>query len=139
MSDSRRLTCPKPRAQRGVTLVELVVFITIAGLLAVGLTSVFTAAMRGVATGGDVNQVLALAQERMELVLAQRHRQGFSAFVDPCTLPGPPVQCTGIPAGFTIAPVVITNNWNGSNEFRQITVTVNGPQTITLTAVVASY
>lgn len=139
MNDSRCPHRPNVRTQRGVTLVELVVFITIAGLLSVGLTSVFTMAMRGAATGGDVNQALALAQERMELVLAQRHRQGFSLFVDPCTLPGPPAQCTGIPSGFSIAPVVITNNWNGSSEFRQITVTVNGPQTATLTAVVASY
>jgi type II secretory pathway pseudopilin PulG len=131
---------PKYRAnQAGVTLVELIVFIVVVALLATGLIAAFTSSMKATPPSGDVSQALQLAQERMELILAYKKSKGFTAMVDPCTLASPPAQCTSFPSGFNVPPANIVNNWNGSNEFKVITVSVTGPQTIALTALVASY
>jgi type II secretory pathway pseudopilin PulG len=127
--------------QAGVTLVELIVFIVVVALLATGLIAVFTSSMKATPPAGDVSQALQLAQERMELILAYKKSKGFAAVIDPCTLASPPMQCTS-PAGFGVTtPATIINNWNGSNEFKEIRVDVAGPQSLTirLTAIVASY
>ncbi len=125
--------------QSGVTLVELIVFIVIAALLATGLIASFTASMKDTPASGDVTQALELAQERMELIMAYKQAKGFNAVIDPCTLASPPLQCTVFPSGFNVPAATIVNNWNGSTEFKVITVNVTGPQPIALTALVASY
>ncbi len=131
---------PMSRAnQSGVTLVELIAFIVIAALLSTGLIAAFTSAMRSTPKSGEITQALQIAQERMELILAYKKSKGFTALIDPCTLASPPAQCTP-PSGYTVTtPVTIVNNWNGSAEYKTITVNVTGLQDIALTAVVASY
>lgn len=124
-------------SQSGVTLVELIAFIVIVGLLATGLIAAFTTAMKSTPESGEIQQALQLAQERMELILAYKKSKGFTALVDPCTLASPPAQCTP-PSGYSVSVPAFTN-WNGSNEFKVVTVGVTGLQAITLTAVVASY
>ena len=138
----RNPAIPKHRPnQAGVTLVELIVFIAVAALLATGLIAAFTSSMKATPVSGDVSHALQLAQERMELILAYKKSKGFAAVIDPCTLASPPMQCTS-PAGFGVTtPATIINNWNGSNEFKEIRVDATGPQSLTirLTAIVASY
>lgn len=124
--------------QRGVTLVELIAFIVIAALLSTGLIAAFTFAMRSTPKSGEIQQALQLAQERMELILAYKKSKGFATLVDPCTLPTPPAQCTP-PSGYSVSVPFPFTNWNGSAEYKEVTVNVTGPQAVTLTAVVASY
>lgn len=123
--------------QSGVTLVELIAFIVVVGLLATGLVAAFTSAMKSTPKSGEITQALQLAQERMELILAYKKSKGFTALIDPCTLASPPAQCTP-PSGYSVSVPAFTN-WNGSNEFKEVTVGVTGLQAVTLTAVVASY
>lgn len=125
--------------QCGVTLIELIAFIVIAGLLSTGLIAAFTSAMKSTPESGEITHALQLAQERMELVLAYKKSKGFTALIDPCTLASPPAPCTVFPAGFNAPTVSIVNNWNGSAEYKVVTVDVTGLQNITLTALVASY
>lgn len=124
--------------QSGVTLVELVAFIVIVALLATGLIAAFTSAMRDTPKSNEITQALQLAQERMELILAYKKSKGFTALVDPCTLASPPAQCTP-PSGYSVSVPFPFTNWNGSAEYKTITVNITGRQDITLTAVVASY
>ena len=136
----RNAAVPRYKAnQVGVTLVELIVFIVVAAMLASGLIATFSASMKATPPAGDVSQALQLAQERMELILAYKKSKGFAAMIDPCTLATPPAQCTFFPSGFNVPAATIVNNWNGSSEYKVITVNVTGPQTIAITALVASY
>ena len=123
--------------QAGVTLVELIAFIVITALLATGLIAAFTSAMRSTPKSGEITHALQIAQERMELILAYKKSKGFTALIDPCTLASPPAQCTP-PSGYSVSVPAFTN-WNGSAEYKTVTVNVTGLQAMTLTAVVASY
>ena len=58
-----------PGAERGFTLIELIIFIVITGILATGLAAVFSTTMRGAAAPGQLTQATQIAQERMELIL----------------------------------------------------------------------
>lgn len=125
-------------AQAGVTLIELIVFIVIAALLATGLIAAFTVSMKDTPKSNEITQALQIAQERMELILAYKQSKGFNALIDPCTLASPPAQCSP-PPGYSVAVPFPFTNWNGSAEFKVVTVNVTGTQAITLTAIVASY
>jgi prepilin-type N-terminal cleavage/methylation domain-containing protein len=122
------------RRNAGFTLIELVIFIVIAGVLAVGLASVFSTAMRGAAEPGQLTHATQIAQERMELILGQRRAVGFATFTDPC--PASPL-CTPAPPGFAVN-VNIAPNWLGDTNYRVITVTVTGPTNATLTALTSN-
>jgi len=126
------------RRMSGFTLVELIIFIVVSGILAVGLAGVFSSSIRGGAEPGRLTQATQIAQERMELILAQKRRArlvGSFVFADPC--PASPV-CTPVPAGYAVVSN-IAPDWNGDINYRLITVTVNGPANATLISVVANF
>lgn len=120
---------------RGFSLIELVIFIVLVSIMGVALLASFSVTTRSTPDAGQVTQATQLAQERMELILAQRRAAGFAAFTDPC--PGPPAACTP-PAGYTVT-AAIAPNWNGDTNYRVITVTVGGTMAATATALVANY
>lgn len=120
---------------RGFSLIELVIFIVIVSIMGVALLASFSVTTRSTPDAGQVTQATQLAQERIELILAQRRAAGFAAFVDPC--PGPPAACTA-PTGYTVT-AAIAPNWNGDTNYRVITVTVSGTMAATATVLVANY
>ena len=92
------------RACRGVSLVELVVFIVIIGIVAAALIAGMAAAVRSAPVPRAMHQGLQLAQGRMELILAQRERLDFPGFTsatfDPCQPPGGAQEACLAPAGY---------------------------------------
>ena len=135
----------EPSSQTGFSLIELVVFITVIGILAAAISTAFSTALRQQGNTSDVaTSAVQLAQERMELILAQRRAQGFEAFTtttfDPCTWAVPSTQpvCTVIPAGYTVG-ATFTDNWSGDTNYKVVDVTVTGPTQASLTALVANY
>lgn len=125
------MTSPRTaRRLRGLTLVELIVFIVIAGIIAATLAMTFGGTLRGAEQGRNLALAVALAQERMELILGQRRRSdvGFATFTDPC--PTAAQACAGL-AGYSVSASIA----NGSDECtgtatpdcRKITVTVSAP------------
>ena len=127
---------PGPFPQAGVSLVEVVVFIVIVGVLAAGLFSVVSNTLRGTPQAGQTDSASEMAQQRMELILAQRRAVGFATFADPCPAAGA-AMCNA-PLGYSVTPNIV-NNWNGDANYQVITVTVTGPFTATATALVANY
>jgi type II secretory pathway pseudopilin PulG len=68
------------RHARGVTLVEMIVFIVIMGLVVSGMVAGFSSALRAAPQSKLMTEALERAKERMELIRAQRTRLGFSGF-----------------------------------------------------------
>ena len=122
---------------RGFSLIELVIFIVIVSIMGVALLASFSVTTRSSPDAGQMTQATQLAQERMELILAQRRAAGFAAVVDPCTFGTPPAACTP-PAGYTVT-AAIAPNWSGDTNYRVITVTVAGTMAATATSLVANY
>ncbi len=131
----------QPYQQTGFTLIELVIFIVVVGLV---IASVFVPLQTILENSPNPNYqaiVTALAQERMEIILAQRYINGFASLTaDPC--PGLGV-CVAAPTGYTISPAVITSPFtvNGDAAYKQIVVTVTGPgnSKAVLTSLVGNY
>ncbi len=144
----------------GVTLVELIAFIIIVGLLVSGLIGGFSTTMRGSGAPKQVTQALQLAQERMELIRARKDLVGFACFTgtrfDPCQAAvaagGCPVMVASPhPAcslattfGYTVTPALDeTGACMGSDtNYKCITVTVtdaSGARLAELQAAVANY
>ena len=148
-------------SQRGVTLIEMIAFIIIVGLLMSGLIGGFSTTMRGTAVPKQVTQALQLAQERMELIRARKDVVGFACFTgtrfDPCTaapLVGscPPTPAATHPAcnaamtfGYTVQPPVLDETgacMGGDANYKCITVTVTdagGNKAAELQTAVANY
>lgn len=133
---------PAPYRMRGVTLIELVMFIVIAAIVAAAMVQAFSGTMRGSYYGKELTQATQLAQQRMEVILGQRKTLTYAGFdantFDPCDNVGPApwaaqaCQTTAYAAG----QFVVTSTFNGANDAcgagagtncREITVTVTGP------------
>lgn len=71
--------------QRGFTLIEMVIFIVVLGIIGATLVSAFNASQSSSRTPEQTLIATELAISRMELILEQRFSQGFNNFSDPCT------------------------------------------------------
>jgi prepilin-type N-terminal cleavage/methylation domain-containing protein len=143
---------------RGFTLVELLVFIVIFGFAAYALFRSFGSVLPRSPTAAQLTQAMQLAQERMELILGQRHSPfdgGFNNTVDldPCKRGGPlPNVCT-IFFGYAVnsagtapapaAPPAGPTIWNakpiGNYKIVSVTVTLGGVTLATQSAVLSNY
>lgn len=119
----------------GFTLIEVVIFIVVAGVLAAGLIVAMGSSVRGTSQAGQTDMAAEIAQTRMELILAQRRTAGFVAFTDPC--PGP-VVCTA-PTGYAVSSSIVPGFGGDPTNFKIVTVTVTGYFSTTATALVANY
>ena len=118
--------------ERGVTLIELIAFIIIISVIVAGLMAAFSDSLRGTGTTKHVTQAVQMAQERMELILGQKHRLGFTAFdastYDPCLIAGtPPEACIVIDSRFAVNSSLAINTSSAD-----ITVTATGPDNISI-------
>jgi MSHA pilin protein MshD len=146
------------RACRGVSLVELVVFIVITGIVAAALIAGMAAAVRSAPVPRAMHQGLQLAQGRMELILAQRSLPaGFAGFTaatfDPCAPPGGAQEACLAPAVYTATACFYTGAGtcgfgaantcqSGDVNYKCVRVRVTGPDGSTLAlvdAMVANY
>ena len=121
--------------RNGFSLIEVIVFIVVLGVLAAGLVVAFSSPLRNSPQAGRLDLVAELAQQRMELILAQRRAVGFAAFVDPC--PGPAI-CTP-PTGYTVTSSIVAGYGGDPTNYKVVTVNVSGPSPVTATALVANY
>jgi len=145
------------RACRGVSLVELIVFIVVTGIVAAALIAGMAAAVRTAPVPRLMHQGLQLAQGRMELILAQRKSLGFSNFTsatfDPCQPPGGAQEACLAPAAYAATACFYTGAGtcafgaantcqSGNVDYKCVRVRVNGSDGSTLTqldAMVANY
>ena len=134
----------RPFNSSGFALIEIIIFIVVSSVLVVGLFAAFANNLRNTPQAGQIDRAADIAQQRMELILAQRRVVGFAPFVppapspDPC-VPGPgPAACTP-PAGFNVSSSIVAG-WNGDlTNYAVVTVSVTGQFSATATALVANY
>lgn len=88
---------------QGFSLIELVLVIVIIVVATVGIMAAYRLNILGAADNVAITTATRVAQERMEIILAQRRAVGFAAFVDICDSATPPAVCPALPAGYTIA------------------------------------
>jgi Tfp pilus assembly protein PilE len=126
------------RACGGVTLVELIAFLVVISIAAVALLGLYRNVLPRAPTPAQITRAGLLAQERMELIVAQRAILGFSSVaLDPCRVSAAGI-CT-LPSGFSIQ--VVGDNVAPTPPSRQITVTVSaaGQQLAQQVVVLTSY
>ena len=140
-----RHTDPAARLhQHGMTLIEVLLFVVVVGIVAAGLLTAFNGALRSTSTPGQMLTAQLLAQERMELIIGQRRVLGFGGFTsstfDPCTATPSSNQpfCKTFPSGYSVT-ATLNNNWSGDTNYKLITVDVSGPSQTTMQAIVANY
>ncbi len=129
---------PRRDSARGFTLIEIVVFIVVGGVLMAGLIVALGSSLRGSSQAGQLDIAAELAQSRLELILAQRRAVGFAGFTDPCN-PGPgPSACTP-PTGYAVSSSIVTG-WGGDpTNYKVVTVTVTGIFSASVSALVSNY
>jgi len=122
---------------KGFTLIELIIFIIIAGIFLPATYVAFSSAMRQATQPEDYTRGMLLAEQTMELAV----KRGFSTLSTdvsgPCTNIG-----AVVPSGYvcTWTPLVLpTNFFSGltlsANNYIQISVTINTPQGNTFSSI----
>ena len=125
----------RPHQGNGFSLIEVIVFIVVLGVLVAGLVVAFGSQLQNSPVAGRLDSAAELAQQRMELILAQRRAMGFAAFAYPC--PGPAI-CTP-PTGYTVTSSIVAGYGADPTNYKIVTVSVSGSSSITATALVANY
>jgi type II secretory pathway pseudopilin PulG len=124
------------RKNNGFSLIELIIFIVVLAI-GIGVLLPITTTLTYIHHIDQQTQALELAGQRMELILAQKHLQGFNYFTDPCVGASPPAVCT-VPSGYSVN-AVITDNWAGDSNYKIITVTASGLGNAELQTLVTNY
>lgn len=129
-----RTTCS---ASSGFTLVELVIFTMILGIIAGSILLAFNTTLRYTPT--TLKQITATqtAAKCMEWYLGQRYLNGFSS-VATCPSTTVPAFCTA-PTGYTLSTTVSCSSIGSDTNYRQVTVTVGGQANASLSLLLANY
>jgi type II secretory pathway pseudopilin PulG len=116
------------KQQRGISLIELVVFIVIVAIMASGALVTFKNVLNNNNSPGADFQAAQLADARMNIIIMSRLVNGFPLASDPCApnLLAPCVALTnyGTTAGLTAASVVGVAS--GGLQLVTVTVTPTG-------------
>lgn len=125
--------------QYGYSLIELVIFIIIMGILSSSLLVGLNQATKFSGSPKYLQQASYLANARMQIILMNRHFNGYAALNDPCTVTPALAVCTLLDSyetanGFTVSTPVIS----GSNP-KTITVSVSGNGSVTVTSSIYNY
>ena len=112
----------------GASLIEVVIFIAVISIALTGITLVMSTVLLQSPIAEQTSQALSLAQGRMELILGQRHYNGYVGLQDPCSSTSPPAICSqtlpNLVVQSTITPTII----NTDNHYSIVTVTVTNAQ-----------
>lgn len=104
-------------------MIEMVIFIVVIGILGVALMTAFINPLAGAGTQQEAVFLTQLAQERLEVVLGQKRREGFPGS-DPCDAGAGLATCNE-PAGYSISTSF--NAWSEDSDtdnYQVITVSV---------------
>jgi type II secretory pathway pseudopilin PulG len=125
----------KQSKHSGISLIEMIVFISVIGIVAVGILNTFSAALIESAKSQNVFIGYGLAMQRMEIILGQRRIVGHQSDptqYDICAS-SPPAVCGTTPSGYTVSATLVNNG-----DTQDITVTVGGSANYSLSMQVSN-
>lgn len=125
---------------RGFTIIELVIFIVIMGIVGVTILASFSAVLKGVSVPRQKTIATQTAARCMEWYLEQRYLYGFNAATLSCPNTTVPSFCAA-PSGYTITTSVSCTQLYGEigANYKTITVTVGGASSAALSLLLSSY
>lgn len=116
--------------QRGLTLMEMVLFIVVLGVAGVALLTALSAPLTGAGTQTQAVTAAQVAQARMELVLGQKRKAGFpdNGLCDPDPDPCPGLGACDTPAGWSVSTACEAWSENGdTSSYQVLVVTATDP------------
>jgi type II secretory pathway pseudopilin PulG len=127
------------KREQGYSLVELVIFIVIIGIVSLSLMIGLNTAVLYSGQPRGIAQASYLANARMQIILMSRAINGYSSLSDPCTTTPSLAICTPLTTyastnGFTVS----TPSISGADP-KVITVRVSGAYSATVSASVYNY
>ena len=126
--------------QKGISLIELIVFILVMGLIVTTILIGMDRVLTGVGIPRAVETASQLSLARMDIILAARESTGFESLVDPCSSAAPPEVCTALSQFAQTEGINInTTIANDGSNYKLITVAASGKASATLQSRVAHY
>jgi len=122
--------------EKGLTLIELIIFIVITALVAVSVFAGLNAAITLSPTAKAQTVAAQAASRCMEWYLGQRYMNGFTAITCPSTTI--PSFCS-VPSGYSITSNVACTTIGSDPNYKTITVTVTGQASASLSLLIADY
>lgn len=123
------------KQKRGFSLIEMVIFITVIGILMSGMLVGVNRSLSLAVLPNQAAQATFLANARMEIILLNRAVNGWTA-VDPC--PGPAI-CTPLSDFATTYGFTVTSTFPTSGANKTIDVSVSGTAEARAITVVSNY
>jgi type II secretory pathway pseudopilin PulG len=118
--------------KRGMTLLEVLVFIVVISITVTGSILGFRVVLSNSNNPGQILQATQLGNARMMIILQQRLVNGFTNITDPCTSGSPPTACSGLITFATTNSFVVTSSIPAAvGRVRTATITVS-PGNVTL-------
>lgn len=126
------------RRQQGYSLIELIIFIIILGLIAGTLLVSMNQSLQKSPVISRVATALDLAQQRMDVILGQKQLVGFTSFSDVCLTSAALPFCVSDP-DYVISSAVSVGFGINTVDYKVVTVDVSGAASVTLTGLITNY
>ena len=125
--------------QQGFTLIEVVAFILVIGIIASGLLVGMNQALTHITRPTSIAQASFLANARLQIILMNRAFNGYTTLDDPCTTTPALAICTPLSTYATAHNFTVnTPTFSGSNP-KIITIQITGAGNATNYAYVYNY
>ncbi len=122
--------------EQGFTLIEVVIFIIISGLIGSTILLAFSSSMIKTATVRQNLIATQTARRCIEWIAGQRRINGLSSV--PCPSSTTPSFCSA-PSGYTISTSINCTTYNGDANYETVIITVSGNGDAKLTTLLADY
>lgn len=112
--------------QRGLSLIELIIFIVVVGIMATGSLLTFKNVLNHNTDPAQDFQAAQLANARMNMLVLTRLMNGMNGLTDPCASGSPPAACTALSTYATSANLTVASSLSAATDILTATITVTG-------------
>jgi prepilin-type N-terminal cleavage/methylation domain-containing protein len=128
------------KKKHGFSLIELVVFIVVMGIIAASILTSFDIVLRGIPRTNYQATTMGCAINCIEWLYGQRRLNGFNNVSVGTTIP---TFCNNsLPSGYTMTANVSNTTFSGDSNYKIITTTVTSPRNLgyaNISVIVANY